>query len=172
MKLAQSQPSIHRKVTLHGIPSGKRGIHATLKIMRRLTRDGKRYFPLRELALSLVRNLNQKNWLGEIRNLHEFVRDEIRYVKDINGIETVSLPQITVETGQGDCDDKSVLLATLLESIGHPTRFVAVGFSPGHYVHVLVETKVGNKWIPLETTEPVPVGWYPKGVVSRMEIYN
>lgn len=172
MQLANNRPKTRRAVTLQGIPSGPKGVNATLRIMRQLTRQGKKYFPLRELALSLVENLNQKDWYGEIRALHTYVRDNIRYVKDINGIETVAQPQITVEMGQGDCDDKSVLLATLLESIGHPTRFVAIGFKPGHYSHVLVESKVGEKWIPLETTEPVSVGWYPKGVITRMEVFN
>jgi len=172
MQLPNSKPTTRRLVTLQGIPSGSQGVNATLRLMRQLTRQGKKHFPIRELALSLVGNLNQKDWLGEITALHRYVRDNIRYVKDINGIETVALPQITIEMGQGDCDDKSVVLATMLESIGHPTRFAAIGFKPGQYAHVLVETKIGEKWIPLETTEPVSVGWYPKGVISRMVVHN
>lgn len=171
MQLPNPRPKT-RKVTLQGIPSGSDGVYKTLRIMRQLTREGKKHYPLRELALSLVKFNGQKDWHGEIRNLHQFVRDKIRYVKDIRGIETVAQPQVTLELEQGDCDDKSVLLATLLEAIGHPTRFVAIGFKPGNYSHVLVETKVGDKWIPLETTEPVSVGWYPKGIVSRMEVFN
>ncbi len=63
-------------------------------------------------------------------------------------------------------------LLLLLESIGHPTRFVAVGFRPHNYSHVYLETKIGNTWLGLETTEPVEVGWQPKGVMARMEIFN
>ena len=160
------------KVTLQQIPDGPKGINQTLRIMRQFTRDGKRQYPLRELALSLVKRNGQKDWYGEVRDIHHFVRDRIRYVKDIRGIETLATPEMTLQIGQGDCDDKSVLLATLLESIGHPTRFVALSFYPGNYSHVLVESKIGNKWIALETTEPVETGWFPPGVINRMPMHN
>ena len=75
-------------------------------------------------------------------------------MRDVNGVETLQTPLVTMEIKQGDCDDQSVLLASLLESIGHPTRFVAIKqnfFGP--YVHVYTETRIGPKWYPLETTE-------------------
>jgi transglutaminase-like putative cysteine protease len=159
-------------VTLQAISDGPKGVNQTLRVMRQFTRAGKRHYPLRVLALSLVKHNGHKDWFGEVRDIHAYVRDTIRYVRDIVDIETLATPQNTLEIGQGDCDDKSVLLASMLESIGHPTRFVAVGFTPGNYSHVLVETKIGNKWIALETTEPVNMGWFPPGVVSRMVMHN
>lgn len=165
-------PGKTRKVTLQAIPDGPAGILATLKIMRQFAREGKRHYPVRELALSLVRNVPAKDWVQEIKNIHAYVRDNIRYVRDIRGIETVATPETTLEIGQGDCDDKSVLVASLLETIGHPTRFVAVGFRPGVFEHVLVETKIGTKWVGVETTENVDLGWFPPRVVNRMQVYN
>lgn len=158
--------------TIEGIPAGKAGVRATLRRMSDLVRKGKTALPVRLKALSLVKRNGQKDWKGEVGNLHAFVRDRIRYVKDVRGVETLTTPEKMLEIMQGDCDDKSIVLASLLESIGHPTRFVAVGFSPLGYSHVLVETRIGNKWIPLETTENVPVGWYPPGVTRRMVQHN
>lgn len=158
--------------TLQAIPDGKAGTVATLKIMRQITKAGKTTLPVRNLALSLIGELSQKDWFNEVKLLHRFVRDQIRYVKDIRGVETVQTPDVTLSLKAGDCDDKSVLLAAMLEAIGHPTRFVAIGFRPDDFVHVYVETRIGTSWIPLETTEPVEVGWTPKGVVSRLSIYN
>ncbi len=140
--------------------------------MRQLVREGKRNPSIRAKALELVAHLPQKHWMGQIRALHAFVRDHIRYVKDINGIETVHTPETLLSVGQGDCDDKATLLAALLESIGHPTRFWAVGFKPGVFSHVLVETQVGPKWLPLETTEPVAPGWRPRNIVSQIHRHN
>jgi len=158
--------------TLQAIPDGKDGTLATLKVMRDITRQGKTSLSVRNLAVGLTGQLRAKDWLNELKILHRFVRDKIRYVRDIKGVETVQTPDVTLSIGSGDCDDKSVLLASLLESIGHPTRFVAVGFEPDDFVHVLVETRIGTAWIPAETTEPVEIGWYPKGTVSRMVVYN
>lgn len=105
-----------------------------------------------------------------MHNIHRFVRDRIRYVKDIKGVETLQSPEKTLEIGQGDCDDKSVLVGALLESIGHPVRFKAIGFIPGVFSHVLPETKIGSKWIAVETTEPWPLGRLPPGIIQRLTI--
>jgi len=158
--------------TLEAIPSGKAGVIATLKLMSRLAKEGKKTLPIRQTALQLVNGERQKDWTEEVNRIFEFVRDKIRYVRDVRGVETLQTPEKTLEFGQGDCDDKSTLLASLLESIGHPTRFVAIGFKPDHYAHVYVETKIGANWIGLETTEPVSMGWSPKGVVSRLVYFN
>lgn len=159
------------KVTLQKIPDGPEGVHQTLKLMRRLVLNGRKDFSIRRLAARLVENRDSKDFVGEVKDLHRYVRDRIRYLKDIREIETVATPVRTLEFGQGDCDDKAVLLAALLEAIGHRTRFVAIGFDPNHFEHVLVETKIANHWVALETTEPVEMGWYPPGVRARMEVH-
>lgn len=154
------------------IPNGSAGTRETLKLMSGLVRQSKKSLQIRMLALRLVGERRQKDWFGEVRDIHAFVRDRIRYVKDIRGVETLQTPEKTLEIGQGDCDDKSSLIAAMLESIGHPTRFVAVGFDGASFAHVLVETKIGNKWVPLETTEPVGLGWFPRGVNLTMRWHN
>ena len=154
---------------MQGIPDGVDGTRATLRVMSELVRMGRTALPVRIKAMELVRDLPQKAYLDEIRTVHKFVRDHIRYLKDVRAVETVTTAEKILELGQGDCDDKSVLTAALLESIGHPTRLVAVGCRANDYAHVLVETRVGaNKWIPVETTEPVDVGWYPPGWNYRL----
>lgn len=157
---------------LREISSGARGTLETLKLMRALVRAGKRTLKVRQTAVSLIGDLSQKDFSGEIKRIHAFVRDKIRYVKDIRGVETLHTPEKILEFGQGDCDDKSVLVASLLESVGHPTRFVAMGFRNGNFCHVYVETKIGTKWVGVETTEPVLFGWSPPNQTSRMVINN
>jgi transglutaminase-like putative cysteine protease len=159
---------IPNRVTLQGIPNGKEGAKVTLRVMGRFAIEGKINPRVRHLALSLVNGLNQKDYAGEIRALHAFVRDHVRYVQDTLDIETVHDTDRILNAMQGDCDDKSIILAALLMSIGHPSRFVAIALSPGEYSHVLVETLIGTRWVPLETTEPVEAGWYPSGVISRL----
>lgn len=160
--------------TLQLIPDGVPGISATLKIMSQLVKEYKKSMAVRGLTLRLVKDCGQKDYSCEVRQVHAYVRDTIRYVNDIRDVETIQTPDKTIELGQGDCDDKSTLIAAMLESIGHPTRFVAIGFQVGVFAHVYVETKIGAKWIPLETTEPVDVGWEPDPqiIVERMQYYN
>lgn len=149
-----------RTATLQELPSGSAGTRATLRHMSRLVRTFKKDIRIRDTALSIIQSVpGHKNWVGQIKAVHAWVRDNVQYVRDINGVETLATPVQTLEYMQGDCDDQATLVASLLETIGHPTRFVAIGASMfGAYTHVYTETKIGQKWIPLETTEKFPPG--------------
>lgn len=153
------------------IPNGFEGMQATLKVMKDFARqsvaDPRQI--VRTQAERLVSGLPPRQWFAEIRALHEFVRDDIRYLRDPVNMERVATPEMTLEIGQGDCDDKATLLAALLDSIGHPARFVALAFNGEGFSHVLVETQVqNNRWIPLETILPgKEMGWYPDGNPRR-----
>jgi transglutaminase-like putative cysteine protease len=156
----------HRRSALSGtlleISDGVPGIKQTLYLMRALVRRYKVDPNIRHVAASLVQDLPPKDWRGQVRRLHAFVRDRIRYLRDIDGVETVQTPDKTLELAYGDCDDKATLLATLLQTIGHPARFVAIATqAPGDFSHVFVDTLIGREWVALETTEPVEMGWQP-----------
>lgn len=177
---SQSPQPVARETVLGSIPNGIEGTRATLRIMRDFARAAVRNPAqiVRQKAESLVESLPPRKYFAEIRALHEFVRDEIRYLRDPVGIERVATPEATLEIKQGDCDDKATLLAALLDSIGHPSRFVAVAFGDEGFSHVLVETKIANTgndrkdWMPLETIISRPMGWFPQGVtrVYRLKV--
>ena len=150
------------------IPDGHEGTRLTLEVMRRLVKEWRANPEMIAFARSLVEGVQEKNFREEAAAVHAYVRDQIRYTLDPNEVETVQAPNVTIETGHGDCDDKSVLVATLLEILGHPARFAAIGFAPDVFEHVYVETKIGADWIGVETTEPVELGWQPQGFVSKM----
>lgn len=162
-----------RPQALGSLPPGEPGTRDTLRLMSMLTRRGKVSGLVRQTALSLIADLPPKQWAREVRAVFDFVRDRVRYVRDIAGVETVQTPEVTLDLLAGDCDDKSVLLAALLESIGHPTRFIAVGYqSPGNYSHVYVETRVGARWVALDSTMPHEAGWAPRASIARMTLHN
>lgn len=157
--------------TLQSIPNGWQGTRATLRIMSRLTRHFKKDIQIRSLAQSIISDVpGHKNWTSQIKALHNYVQSNVQYIRDIRGVETLATPLQTLKTMQGDCDDQAVLLASLLESIGHPTRFVAMKLSTfGPYVHVYTETKIGSNWYPLETTEKFPPGYPMKNAGVMVE---
>lgn len=146
--------------------------------MADLARKGLRDQRIRNLAVQITTDgflsgagLQQKDFEGEAERLHAFVRDQIRYVRDTDGVELLHDPVTLLETGAGDCDDKAILLASLLGSIGHQTRFVAVAFEPDIYSHVWVQDYLGGAWVDLEPTEPLPSGESVPlgGAVAMME---
>lgn len=152
---------------ISSIPSGRAGVRVTLKIMSQLVRAGKKHPAIRMRAVDLTMNLPPRDFCAEIETVFSFVQLQIRFVQDINGVETLHTAEQVLEQGCGDCDDKSILLASLLESIGHPTRFVACGFERGSLSHVFVDTRVGaNTWISLDASVTNPMGWRPPNIVS------
>ena len=162
-----------RRSFLGELPRGEGGTRNTLSLMRDLVRRFKRAPEVRETALSLIAELPPKDRMGEARAIFRYVQESIRYVNDIQGLETLQTPLVTMDVSAGDCDDKSVLLASLLESIGRKTRFVAVGYSsPGSYSHVYVEALINENWVPMDATVLRPLGWAPRASVTRMVVPN
>ena len=165
--LNTQEESESSQCTIEYIDDGVAGIRQTLQKMTKLIRAGKKSMAVREKALRLTAHLQPKDYYGEVCALHAFVRDEIKYMKDPVDVQT---PEASMRLKVGDCDDKAVLLCALLESIGHPTRLVAVGFDPGIFEHVYLDTLVGKQWLSCETTEPVSVGWEPESGIIRAKI--
>lgn len=155
-------------IALAQLPDAAQGTRTTLQIMSALVNQFKTHPRIRGLALSLTEQLAPKDFAGEVNAIFEYVRDQIRYIHDVRGAETVQTPTVTLDAGQGDCDDKSTLLAALLESIGQPTRFKAIGQAAGEFQHVYVQTPIGGKWVSLDATHDVPAGWQPSGYRSVM----
>ena len=149
-------------VTLYGIPPGEAGAKQTCIIMRDLIRKGRANPLVRQTAAALVRYLPQKDYLGEAAAVHAFVRDCVRYVRDIRDVETLHAPEFILQNGYGDCDDKSILAASMLESLGHKTRLHIVGPERGRgFCHVYVDVFIDGAWHAVECTEPVQFGWAP-----------
>lgn len=151
---------------------GRAGVVQTLHIMRALVRHYKRDGHIRAVAAHVVQAVPLKSWRSEAQALFEYVRRTIRYTLDTNGQELIQTPDRLLDTRSGDCDDMAVLLASLLESIGHPTRFVAIGMRPNDLSHVFVETKIGDVWIAADPTEQGAFGWSPEMFLDRHIVHN
>lgn len=123
---------------------------------------------VREAAQQILRraSIAGHDFMGEMRALFDFVTNQVRYVKDPVGVETLQSPRYTLQTRMGDCDDKSILIVSLLRSIGHPAElaFRVIGTNAsGRYTHVYPVARIGGRRIALDTTRAgTRFGWeYP-----------
>lgn len=142
--------------------------------MSNLVNQYKNHPLIRQKGTALVQSVANKDWVGEINAIFNFVRNYIRYTRDIENTETIQTPVATLKLQHGDCDDMSMLLAALLATVGINTRFVAVGFAPQCFDHVYVEALEPDtgEWIACDPTEPNNLGWSAPGVVCRMQLEN
>lgn len=156
---ADLRPGAAQVATLGLIPADVAGVRATLAVMADLVRAYRINPIIRAHAESIIFFVPEKNARAEIISVFEWVRDNVRYTQDVNGVETIKTPDAALESLQGDCDDQATLTAALLESIGYACRLVAVcGDRPGEYSHVFSEVDLGGYWFALETTEDWPFG--------------
>jgi hypothetical protein len=148
------------------IPSGFAGTQETASRMSTLIREGAKDFYVRQKAIDilLAAGVPPKDYLGEVRALFEWVRDNVRYTKDPFRVEVLHSARKLAELRAGDCDDKAILLGAMLESIGHPVRLVLTGPDPQRprlFSHVYIEVSHRGRWIPLDATMSKPAGWAP-----------
>ena len=112
---------------------------------------------VRQLALNILHwhNIKSQDYVEEARAIAKYVKEKVRYVRDIAGMEQLHDPLTMIDqlkrgTAQGDCDDMSLLIATLLLSIGHRPFFRIVKYkrdapSYSHIYVVVYEKNWGQK---------------------------
>jgi len=160
-------------ITLQQIPSGYQGTVRTLKHIIDLVKQGAKDFHVRQTAIDILlqRGIRAKDYLGEVKALFEWVQQNIRYTKDTFRVEVLHSARRMLELRAGDCDDMSILLGAMLESIGHPVRLVIIGPDPlkqDLFTHIYLEVFHKGCWISLDATMPYPMGWAPKTFVKKI----
>ena len=110
---------------------------------------------MKQIAIKHVRDVAPYARMT-LREFFNFVK-AIPYRKDPHRKEWLQRPYFTLrQSGRGgDCDDKSIVLASYLYMNGIPFRFVALGADPrGRFHHVITEAylpRLGG-WIHLDPT--------------------
>jgi len=103
--------------------------------------------------------------IGQICSIYNYMVGNWSYKADTRGIEVFQYSNKSLEngkgrySGQGDCDDFSILMASLIESIGGTSRIIlAYGPDGGHAYTEVYLGKVGGSESDVERM----VGWLRK----------
>jgi hypothetical protein len=132
--------------------SGDAGVEQTVHQMRNLVDEALHDPSIIRLATDIVRSVPAFDDYSEANALYTWVRQNIRFTKDPVGKEKLYPPSELLKIRAGDCDDISMLLATLLMSVGYPARLmtVAADGSDDQFSHVYVEGNVGGDWVAMD----------------------
>jgi transglutaminase-like putative cysteine protease len=154
------------------VPRGLRGTMASARLIAELIRQGARDFYVRQKAIRIFRETGApaKDRWAEICALFHWVRNNVRYTRDIFRTEVLHTARRMIELRAGDCDDMTILLAAMLLSTGHPVRLALTGFRPKKphgYSHIYPEVYVKGNWIALDATMDRPIGWAPPALWKR-----
>lgn len=151
--------------TRYPLKAGDAGVARTVRYMYAFVagREGAANPQIRQKALEITSQVRSHDKNGEIRAIFEWVKSNIKFRGEYK--ETLQTPVVTLQVGAGDCDDHSTLLAALLQSIGHKTRFQTVATRGQDFSHVYCEVLTPRGWTALDTTVPgSSVGWKVQNV--------
>lgn len=141
------------------VGDGLAGNVQTIKKMREVARIRSNDPLIRKLALNILEQAQVPSnfYLDEALAIGDYVKNKVRYVRDPADAEYLQDPldlvkQIQNGLAQGDCDDMSLLAATLLLSVGHEPSFRAVRYqdNSGAYNHIYVVEYERNEQGPIQ----------------------
>lgn len=109
---------------------------------------------------------------GIAKRLYSFMQSEIKYHRDPAGMEWLQDWEVSIKERAGDCDDYTILAATLFGALGVSTRIKVVQIGKS-YDHVFLEyfSPKQNKWIPFDAIVPKSVGWESKDI-KKIKIFK
>jgi len=145
------------------MPGGDRGTEFTIARIRELVHQGMTDQLINRQAMAIVRAAGVQgfDFVGEIRAVFDWVRRNIRFFKDIDGVETLRTAREILTIQGGDCDDiNAVLLSSLLLTIGHSVRLVTISNypdAPRVFSHIYCEVEFPDgSWVPLDSARRDP----------------
>jgi hypothetical protein len=144
------------------MPNGDRGTAFTIAKIRELVHQGMTDQAINRLAFQIVHaaGVREFDFAGEAQAIYAWVRRNIRFFRDIEGVETLRTAREILTIGGGDCDDiNAVLMPSLLGTIGHSVRLVTVSSdpaAPATFTHIYCEVEMNGQWVPLDAARRDP----------------
>jgi hypothetical protein len=122
---------------------------------------GKKDPLVRGTAANIIRaaRVPSFDFRGEFRGIFEWVKRNIRWTRDPTNKEAIQDAATTLQWGIGDCDCISILICSLLGSIGARTRLVTISNhadAPEEFSHIYPEVRLDGRWIPVDAGRRAP----------------
>jgi hypothetical protein len=134
---------------------GDAGVGQTVKYMRRLIDQGKKDPAVHERAAWILTTYKVPafDFEGEFRAIFHWISKAIRWTRDPTGKEGLHSAAEILRLRIGDCDDFTILMCSMLGTVGHRTRLVTIANhadDPETFSHVYPEVQLNDKWIPMD----------------------
>jgi hypothetical protein len=142
---------------------GDQGVAQTINAIREIVDDAVKDPAVNVTAIEMVRGAgDQFSRDAKAQAIYAAVANRFSYVEDPVGPfgpkETLRTARTLLQIWAGDCDDASVLIASLLGTIGIPSRLVTIAADPSapeEFSHIYPEAEVfpGN-WVAMDVARP------------------
>lgn len=104
----------------------------------------------------LAQTVESINNVETLKNLMEWVSVAVKYKpdKETYGFDYIQPPSVTVRTGEGDCQDITALIVSVLNLLNIPVRLVCAEVE-GNVKHVWIEAMLNNNRYMLDGTNNI-----------------
>lgn len=169
-------------ITFSGLGFGEDVPYNTLQAMRKIIIASAKNYDVIQFARDIVQYQPAKNQTAEVTAIYDYIRNKTRYIRDPQGTEHIQTPLVAIDTiknhqiFQGDCDDMTVLVLSLLKSIGYPVMLISAGYGKDKrlshvYGAVQMKDNTGTHWTIIEPIKlGVPIGWEAPGKTKMMTL--
>ena len=148
---------------------------------------------MRQIILASIRNYQVRLWAEKLidfapddfekaEKIYNFIVNNCRYVQDPVGLELLKTPPVSlqaIEVGGHpalDCDDATILIGSLIMSIGIPFALRAVSFNNDEFSHVYGLVYIKDRgWVATDFVVGKKGGYFgdePQGItrIKDMEV--
>lgn len=161
-------------VSNYNIPTGDAGARETVNHIRSLINQGRKNLRVRTLAENIIDRFGVDSRDPEkiVDALFQWTRHNVRYVPDPVDVEFIRSAPNILSAGFGDCDDFTVLLGSLAESIGVPVGIKIIERAgKNRYHHVYPVALMRTRQLAMDATMPHAIG-YETPQIKRSEIFK
>lgn len=103
--------------------------------------------------------------------IYDYVRNNIRYVREPKGQDIFQSPEQTIRLSRGDCEDFVTLQSALAKLAGIPIKAKVISQDSITFTHIYPLLKIGERgWVPFDATIAGALGREPTYLMGR--IYN
>lgn len=134
---------------------------------------------IRQLTAEVIAPCETKDYECYIAEIFFFVKGNVKYVRDYEGLDTYQTAYRTLQWGMADCDDFSILLASMLMSIGIPVKLriiKTIKDTDWSHIYILagLPPQKPKHWIPLDASvKESYVGWEaPKHIIKEKKDFR
>jgi len=140
------------------VDDGDAGTAQTVSLMYQLIYQGSKDEEVNRRAIDILNSARVPEWnfAAQRRAIFNWFPRNVRFVRDVAGVETLRTARETLDRRAGDCDCQTILMGALLATIGNHVRITTVESQPGNpeFSHVFLEVLDGNRWTPVDSARP------------------
>jgi len=160
---------------------GNAGVRDTLVVLATLVEKGRIDPEVHRRTWQLILPFQPREKRQQVENLFRFVqgqqkrapregsvftgpdpRRQFKWRSDPRGVELIYDARLVLHNKAGDCEELTMLLATMLTIAGFPTEFVVVSRRPDkQFHHIFVRIPFGARALYLDPSIPDPMGSVP-----------